>query len=86
MLVVVGVHLLQMLPKLEQLLLLLLLLPLMLPLPVVKLVRLTKIVITAPTRHAKRYCDLDGLLPRYLILHDFRQLLLILPLPVVKLV
>ena len=46
----------------------------------------TKIVITAPTRHAKRYCDLDGLLPRYLILHDFRQLLLILPLPVVKLV
>ena len=83
MLVVVGVHLLQMLPKLEQLLLLLLLLPLMLPLPVVKLLVFTKMVIT---RHAKRYCDLDGLLPRYLILHDFRQLLLILPLPVVKLV
>tara|TARA_B100000795_G_scaffold88877_1_gene64680 strand:- start:45 stop:161 length:117 start_codon:yes stop_codon:yes gene_type:complete len=38
MLVVVGVHLLQMLPKLEKLLLLLLLLPLMIFLPVVKLV------------------------------------------------
>ena len=38
--------------------------------------KVTKIVITARTRHAKRYCDLDGLLPRYLILHAFCQLLL----------
>ena len=36
----------------------------------------TKVVITAPTRHAKRYRDLDGLFPRYLILHDLLELLL----------
>ena len=32
----------------------------------------------ARTRHAKRYCELDRLLPRDPILHNFRQLLLMI--------
>eukprot|EP00964_Phaeocystis_antarctica_P069020 scaffold41846_cov57-Phaeocystis_antarctica.AAC.3 len=38
--------------------------------------KLTKVFITAPTRHAKRYRDLDGPLPRDLILHAICHLLL----------